>query len=124
MGLPHSAPGLPYNLTTGVTNSGDTGATTDRPIVNGAVLGRNAGHGRPIYSVDPFVERPFNFGGERFQINLRAEAFNLFNHANFVGYNGVYGNAATPSATLGIPLAGITNQLPAREMQFSVEFRF
>jgi Carboxypeptidase regulatory-like domain/TonB dependent receptor len=116
--------GLPYNVTTGVTNSGDTGATTDRPIVNGVVLGRNTGHGRPIYSVDPFVERPFNFDDEHFQLNLRAEAFNVFNHANFVGYNGVYGNTTTPSATLGVPLAGITNQLPAREMQFSAKFVF
>jgi hypothetical protein len=116
--------GLPYNITTGVTNSGDTGATTDRPIVNGVVLGRNAGHGRAIYSVDPFIERAFNLGSERVQLNLRAEAFNVFNHANFVGYSGTYGNGATPPATLGIPLAGITNQLPPREMQFSAKVTF
>jgi Carboxypeptidase regulatory-like domain len=116
--------GLPYNITTGVTNSGDTGATTDRPIVNSTVLARNAGHGRPIYSVDPFIERPFNFGSERVQLHLRAEVFNVFNHANFVGYNGVYGNGASPPPTLGIPLAGITNQLSAREMQFSARLTF
>jgi hypothetical protein len=41
--------GLPYNIVTGTTNSGDTGATTDRPVVNGVVIPRNAGRGKPIY---------------------------------------------------------------------------
>ncbi|MFZ0638982.1 MAG: carboxypeptidase regulatory-like domain-containing protein [Candidatus Acidiferrales bacterium] len=113
--------GLPYNLVTGTTNSGDTGATTDRAVINGVVVGRNIGHGTPIYSVDPFVERPFIFA-ERYELNLRAEAFNVFNHPNFVGFNGTWGNGAT--AVVGQPLAGITNQLPARELQFSVKFSF
>ena len=52
--------GLPYNITTGTTNSGDTGATTDRPVVNGAVVGRNTGRGNPIYTFDPFIERPIH----------------------------------------------------------------
>src|SRR5579884_762270 len=41
-GIGTLATGLPYNITTGVNNSGDTGATTDRPVVNGVVIGRNA----------------------------------------------------------------------------------
>ena len=53
------AGGLPYNLTTGTTNSGDTSGTTDRPVINGAVVGRNTGRGTPIYSFDPFVAREF-----------------------------------------------------------------
>jgi hypothetical protein len=48
----------------------------------------------------------------------------VLNHANFVGFNGTYGNAAIAPATLGKPLAGITNQLPARELQFSAKFGF
>jgi hypothetical protein len=115
--------GLPYNITTGLTNSGDTGATTDRPVVNGVVIGRNAGHGLPIYSFDPFLERPIALG-EHLQLDLRAEAFNVFNHANFVGYSGTWGNGATPGTGFGLPLAGITNQLPAREMQFSAKLSF
>lgn len=115
--------GLPYNITTGTTNSGDTGATTDRPVVNGVVIGRNSGQGRPIYSVDPFIERPFTFA-ERYVLNLRAEAFNVFNHANFVGFNGTWGNGATAPVGFGSPLAGITNQLPARELQFEAKFSF
>jgi len=118
-GITTLASGLPFNTVTGTNNSGDTGATTDRPVVNGVVLGRNAGRGEPIYDVSPFVEKDFAFA-ERFHLRGRVEAFNVLNRANFVGYNGTYGNGPTPPATLGAPLTGITNQLPARSLQFSV----
>lgn len=123
-GIATLASGLPYNYTTGTTNSGDTGATTDRPVINGAVVGRNAGHGGPIYSFDPFVERPIALSGDRIRLDLRAEAFNVFNHPNFVGYSGTWGNGAAPGTGFGLPLAGITNQLPARSLQFSAKVSF
>jgi hypothetical protein len=122
-GIGTFASGLPYNLVTGTTNSGNTGATTDRPVINGAVVGRNTGRGRNIYSVDPFVSRIFPLFHEAVQINLRAEAFNILNHANFVGFNGTYGNGSAPPS-LGAPLAGVTSQLPARQMQFSAGVSF
>jgi hypothetical protein len=118
------AGGLPYNYVTGVTNSGNTGATTDRPVINGVVVGRNTGRGGPIYSVDPFVSRTFPIYHERVVLDLRAEAFNVLNHANFVGYSGTYGNGATPGAGFGTPLAGITNQLPPRSLQFTAKVSF
>ena len=116
---------LPYNITTGTTNSGDTGATTDRPVINGVVIGRNAGRGRPIYDFSPFLEVPIPLHYmERVRLVLRAEAFNVLNHANFVGYSGTYGNTNAAPAALDQPLAGITNQLPARFMQFSGRLDF
>jgi hypothetical protein len=123
-GLTTLASGLPYNVTTGTTNSGDTGATTDRPVINGVVIGRNTGRGRPIYDLSPFVERPFVFWNERAHLLLRAEALNALNHANFVGYSGTYGNGATAGAGFGAPLVGDTSQLPARSLQFLVKLAF
>ena len=117
-GIGTLASALPFNFVTGTNNSGDAGATTDRPVINGAVVGRNAGRGRAIYDFSPFVEKDFGLR-ESVHLKARVESFNVFNHANFVGYNGTYGNGAQP-ATLGIPLTGITNQLPARSMQFSL----
>jgi hypothetical protein len=117
------ASGLPYNYVTGVTNSGDTGATTDRPVINGVVVGRNAGRGAPIYDVSPLVERPITFN-EHLRLEPRIEVFNLFNHANFVGYNGTYGNGAAPGVGFGLPLVGVTNQLPARSVQFQIKVLF
>jgi hypothetical protein len=122
-GIASLAGGLPYNLTTGVTNSGDTGATTDRPVINGVVVGRDTGRGRSIYSVDPFVERTFTIY-ENLHLDLRAEAFNVLNHANFVTFNGVYGTGTTAPASLGTPSFGATAQLPARELQFSARLSF
>jgi hypothetical protein len=118
------ASGLPFNYVTGSVNSGDAGATTDRPVVNGAVIGRDAGHGWPIYSLDPFLSRTFPLYHEAVQLDLRAEAFNALNHRNFVGYSGTYGNGSTPGNGFGAPLPGVTSQLPARSMQFSAKVSF
>jgi hypothetical protein len=123
-GVATLATGLPYNYVTGVNNSGDTGATTDRPVINGVVVSRNAGRGTAIYDLAPFIERNFGLWKERVRMNLRLEAFNVINHANFVGFSGTYGNAATAGAGFGAPLAGITNQMPARSLQFVLKFSF
>ena len=118
------AGGLPYNLVTGSTNSGDTGGTTDRPVINGVVVGRNTGRGTPIYSFDPFLARDFVFF-ERLHFALRAEAFNVANHANYVGFINTYGNGALAPGTLGLPSgAGVTAQLPPRELQFEGRISF
>jgi hypothetical protein len=116
--------GLPYNIVTGTTNSGDNGATTDRPVIDGVVVGRNTGRGRAIYEVSPFLERPFAFSRERVVFVLRAEAFNALNHPNFVGYSGTYGNGSTPGPGFGLPTVGMTSQLPARSFQFSARLTF
>ena len=123
-GIATLASGLPFNYLTGTVNSGDNGATADRPVINGTVVGRNTGRGGAIYDFSPFVERSFPLGSDRVHLDLRAEAFNVFNHPNFVGYSGTYGNGSTPGAGFGAPLAGITNQLPARSLQFEVRIAF
>lgn len=123
-GVGSFASGLPFNYVTGTTNSGDTGATTDRPVIDGAVIARDAGRGNGLYSLDPYLSRSFPLLHEQVKLDLRAEAFNALNHANFVGYSGTYGNAATPGTGFGLPLAGVTAQLPARQMQFSASVNF
>jgi hypothetical protein len=123
-GIATLASGLPFNFTTGTTNSGDSGATTDRPVIGGVVVGRNTGRGNAIYEFSPFLDRPFSLFAGRVQAAPRVEAFNVFNHANFVGYSGTYGNGALPGAGFGAPLTGITSQLPARSLQFSLKLAF
>jgi hypothetical protein len=123
-GVATMAGGLPYNIVTGTTNSGNTGATTDRPVINGAVVGRNTGRGNALYDASPFISRVFPIIRERVNLDLRAEVFNVLNHANFVGYSAIYGNGTTAGVGFGAPLAGITNQLPARSLQFSGKLTF
>lgn len=124
-GVATLASGRPYNITTGVDNNGD-GSTADRPVVGGRVLSRNAGRGTPVYDMLTFVERAFKLPGDRMKLSLRAEAFNLFNHSNIVGRNGVYGNltSGAPLNSLGQALGGINNVDPGREFQFILRLRF
>ena len=110
--------GLPYNIITGTTNSGDTGGTTDCPVINGAVIARNAGRGNGQYSVDPLVSRAFHF--------IAIESFSIFapnvqrpQSPKLRRHSGTYGNGTTPG--FGASLPGVTSQLPARAMQFSVK---
>jgi len=129
-GVATAGSGFPFNFTTGANNFGDAGATADRPVINGAVVGRNTGRGNWMFDVSPFVERPFRIT-ERVALQLRAEAFNVLNHPNFVGYSGAFGNGAQPvpvcrcaGGGFGEPLTGITNQLPARSLQFQARLTF
>jgi outer membrane receptor protein involved in Fe transport len=116
------ATGRPYNITTGTDNNGD-GSNSDRPVINGLVVPRNSGRGTNTYDVSAFVEKSIQIR-ERLQTSLRAEAFNLTNHNNIYGRNGVFGNGATPNASLGAALGGISNVDPGRQLQFQLRFSF
>jgi outer membrane receptor protein involved in Fe transport len=122
-GVATYATGRPYNITTGADNNGD-GSNTDRPVIDGHVIGRNAGRGGDLYDLSLFLERDFPLGGTT--LGLRAEVFNLTNHENVVGYNGVYGNNANgqPLSTFGQPLGGIANVEPGRQYQLQARLRF
>ena len=70
-----------------------TARTADRPVIDGHVISRNAGRGDAVYDLSLFLERDFPLGVAT--LGLRAEAFNVTDHENVVGYNGVYGNNPT-----------------------------
>ena len=116
------AAGLPYNVTTGTDNNGD-GTNSDRPVINGIVVPRNWGQGTPSYDVSVALGKVFSFA-DRWSLHLRAETFNLFNHSNFYGRNGTFGNNPAPPATFGAPIGGIVNTGPGRQMQFMARIQF
>jgi Carboxypeptidase regulatory-like domain/TonB dependent receptor len=124
-GLGTLASARPFNAITGVDNNGDASANTDRPVINGNVVGRNAFRGNALYDFSPFVEREFQLS-ESIRLNLRAEGFNVFNHANTIGRNGTYGNATSriPNSTFGQTLPGVANVEPGRMFQFQARVRF
>ena len=113
-GVATLASGLAYNYTTGANNSGD-GATADRPVINGEVVGRNTGRGNPIYDFAPSLERPFGLFYERIRVTPRIEAFNVFNHANF-------GNPDTNILSSLFGVVSTTNG--PRILQVALHFRF
>ncbi|HSD47927.1 MAG TPA: TonB-dependent receptor [Pyrinomonadaceae bacterium] len=105
----------PFNATTGIDNNGD-GANNDRPVINGFVISKSAFRGTPTSDVATFVEKRFRTS-EHTSILIRLEAFNLFNHGNFLARGvTVYGDAAVAAPTFGQFVGGVgtaTNAIPA-----------
>jgi hypothetical protein len=121
----------PFNATTGVDNNGD-GANNDRPVVNGAVIGKSAFRGTGTQDVSMFVEGRVKL--QQKTLLLRLEGFNLFNHGNILGRaQTIYGDAAAANTTFGQLVAagtatnaipGLANIDPPRMFQFQVRFAF
>jgi hypothetical protein len=112
-GIVNAWSGLPYNITTGTDNNGDT-VFNDRP----PGLWRNAGRGAGYTVVDLRVSKRWRVFPQREHtqfVDLAWDAFNVFNHANFKDYNGVI-----TSPTFGQPHTAY----PARQLQVSVRYHF
>jgi len=121
----------PFNATTGLDNNGD-GANNDRPVIDGAVIGKSAFRGTATQDVSLFVEGRIRGGGRA--VLLRLEGFNLFNHANILGRaQTTYGDITTPNPTFGQLVAvgaasnaipNLANIDPPRMFQLQVRFLF
>jgi Carboxypeptidase regulatory-like domain/TonB dependent receptor len=90
---------LPFNIVTGNDRNGDT-TTNDRPLGTA----RNTGKGFDYASFDLRLSRSFRLT-EKFNLELLAEGFNLFNRANFSVPNNVFGTGTAPLVTFGRPTA-------------------
>lgn len=105
----------PFNSTTGIDNNGD-GINNDRPVINGAIIGKSAFRGTPTSDVAAFVEKRFRISESK-AIVVRLEGFNLFNHGNFLARgNTTYGDGPVAAPTFGQFVAGVgtaTNAIPA-----------
>lgn len=124
----------PVNSTTGVDNNGD-GSTTDRPVIDGVVVTKSAFRGTPTEDVSIYIEHRVKLANGR-SVLLRAEGFNLFNHADMLA-RGIttYGDTGFPATTFGyfasVPTAPSTVAIPAfaninppRMFQFQARFIF
>jgi hypothetical protein len=129
--------GHPFNLLAGTDVNGDRHSTNDRPI--GAA--RNTGLGPDFVDFDMRISRRFKMG-ERANLQLLAEGFNLANRTNFASVNNevgpnfgrpvsaggqpgfttfnVSGSASRPASA---PLA-FTSAFPMRQLQFGVRIGF
>jgi outer membrane receptor protein involved in Fe transport len=113
-----AASGLPLNPVTGRDNNGDSYGV-DRPVG----LDRNSFRGPAQVNVDLAGVKRIPLGG-RFRAEARLEIFNLFNRANFIKVNGIYGEGPAPLSTFLAPVAGITNTDPSRQIQVAVKLIF
>ncbi len=91
-------------------------------------LGRNVLRAFPLTQVDLSARRTFQIT-ERFGLQVRADAFNVFNHANFAAPNGVLTNANFGRATqmLGSGLGGLSSLFQVggpRSVQVALKLQF
>jgi Carboxypeptidase regulatory-like domain/TonB dependent receptor/TonB-dependent Receptor Plug Domain len=108
--------GRPVNPLTGVdSNQSHAYPLSSRPLD----LGRNSLLAPGNTTMDFRVLKYFPFGESR-RLDVVAEFFNLFNHANVSQINPVFGSNLTPASGYGQPIEGTG----ARQLQFSLDFEF
>ncbi len=130
--LSQFASARPFTATTGIDNNGD-GLNNDRPVINGAVIGKSAFRGTATSDVGFFAESRIRTS-DRTSVLLRIEGFNLFNHGNYLGRGQtVYGDTGVANSTFGqLAAAGTSstaipafaNVDPPRMFQLQVRFVF
>ena len=76
---------------------------------------RNSVRGPAFWQADLGLHKQFRLYGEHTRLEIRAEAFNVFNRTNFGAPNGNISNAA---------FGTITTAFPARELQFAAKILF
>jgi hypothetical protein len=96
-------------------------------------LARNAVYLPGIYQLNMAVRRQFSLG-ERLNLQLKAEAFNVLNHPLFGCYNQSVGSVEFPSPDFGKPVCMLSRSMGGlnslyqlggpRSMQFSVRLSF
>jgi hypothetical protein len=77
-------------------------------------LGKGSVRGKPITNIDFSMSKNWRFK-ERYGFQFRAEMFNVFNHANFVGFD-----LDLRNATFG----RLLNAQASREIQLGIKFTF
>ncbi len=130
--------GRPFNILTGVDTNNDQTGQTDRPNVSpdgtlslpaqfqSGNLGRNRGITQSYSSLDLRVTRKVRFG-ERFNLDIIAEGFNLFNRFNQAGASPLFtdvianGNQRDGS---GRYFSRPTASFDPRQFQFGLKLNF
>ena len=128
------ADGAVYNGFGGLRGQGSSG---DRNIV--PTLGRDSIYGDNNYRLDLRISRSFHLT-EKLRMEIFAEGFNIFNHANYNGYNSTLyvASATTASTPLSQPVALVRQNnfstanndgsqpdgTNARRLQFSMRLKF
>lgn len=82
-------------------------------------LGRNPGLGPSYYNTDLALNKTFGARDQGLKVQFRTEAYNLFNHTNFVSPT----NSSMSGTVGGTPTSGgtVSSTFPSRILQFGVK---
>jgi Carboxypeptidase regulatory-like domain len=89
------------------------------PVTGLQVGTRDNLRGPHFSNLDLAVSKNFPIASERYKLQFRAEAYNLFNHPNF----GLPDPTLTSPSTFGV-ISGLAGTEPSRVMQFALRFDF
>lgn len=107
--------GTPENVSIGSDINFDD-SSTDRPFVNGRIIGRNTFRGARYSYATVRGQKEFRFRhGDR--LDLSAEAFDVTNRFNVTDFQTVWGTAQAPEASFGaetVPTSGRVMQVGAK----------
>ena len=94
-------------------------------VINpGDVIPRNALEGLPLHKVDVHLTKDVKLGGTA-RVQLVAEVFNLFNHANYGSYNtSLSATAAATTALFGTPNQNTGTAFVSRQAQLGFKVQF
>ena len=128
--------GRPFNILTGVDTNNDQSNQTDRPNVasdgtlvippafSSGALGRNRGLTRSYMSLDMRVTRKIRFG-ERFNLDVIAEGFNLFNRFNEAAASPLFSDVNLENERVGGKYRSrSTAAFDPRQFQFGLKLNF
>ena len=113
---------LPFDVRAGSDLNGDTNNNDRARTAGGVSVGRNIGRGFDFQSLDIRLSRTFSLV-EHVRLQALAEAFNVFNYANFQVPNGNFGTGIYPTS----PAAGFGQPTAAsdpRQIQFGLRLSF
>jgi hypothetical protein len=89
-------------------------------VYNGQfLLDRAQWVGQPIHRVDMGIQKRFSLGGRR-NADLKAEVFNIFNHANYGSYTTTFSNAPQ----YGLPSSNLATAYQPRIVQLGFHIGF
>ena len=88
------------------------------------MIPRNALEGLPLHKVDLHLTKDIKLGGSA-RVQLVAEVFNLFNHANYGSYNtSLSPTAAATTALFGTPNQNTGTAYVSRQAQLGFKVQF
>jgi hypothetical protein len=93
-------------------------------IVSIGNAGVNVMYGPGYANFDMTIDRKINLHSEKRRLELKVEAFNVFNHTEFTGVNSTYSFSAVTNTNTNANLGALTGERGARIMASEIRIVF
>ncbi len=123
--VPQGTPGLPHGVI--YFNQAAFASPLAYPTAGYASIG-NAGvnimQGPGYSNFDMTLDRKINLGSEKRQLQLKVEAFNVFNHVQFTGVNSSFTYSSVTNTNTNANIGALTGERGARILASEIRIQF